>query len=279
MKLLRRYLLHCLFLAVVLCSHQAWAGPTVVSLAPHLTEWVYSLDYQDKLLAVSAHSDYPAAASHLPQVADANGVDIKAIVKLQPDLILAWQGGNKPQDIARLRQLGFAVFESAPRQPADISREIRALATQLGIGARGQALTAAYDKTLARLQARYQTAPPRQVFYYLWPAPLMSVSNEAWAAQLLGTCNAHNVFADADSTYPQVSIQEVLRRQPDFLVAATGRDKASEEAVWAAHRQVLSAPLIVVNPDHTSRFTLRLLPALTRLCQALHPALATPPAR
>ena len=57
-------------LALLLVSTQVLAKTRIVTLAPHLTEWVYSLELESQLVAVSAFSDYPAAASALPVVAD-----------------------------------------------------------------------------------------------------------------------------------------------------------------------------------------------------------------
>ncbi|MBD3586185.1 ABC transporter substrate-binding protein [Salinimonas sp. HHU 13199] len=243
---------------------------TIVTLAPHLTEWVYSLEQQDKLLAVSAYSDYPDAAKALPRVADANGVNIKAIVKLQPDVILAWRGGNKPQDIARLKQLGFTVFESQPLTPADISKEYRQLGGVLHVSERARELADNFDTQLSHLARQYKNVSAITVFYYMWTAPLMSVGPDAWASKLLAQCGVQTLFNDAHVDYPQVSVQEVIRRQPDLLIAATSRNISVEQQFWSPHNDVLQAPVIAANPDIFSRFTLRLIPELRSLCKQIH---------
>lgn len=246
------------------------SAQTIVTLSPHLTEWVYSLGQQHKLLAVSAYSDYPEAAKALPRVADANGVNIKAIVKLQPDIILAWRGGNKPQDIARLKQLGFTVFESQPLAPENISEEYRQLGRMLGASSQASELADNFDQQLSRLTEEYNRARSVTVFYYMWTAPLMSVGPDAWASRLLARCRVKTLFDDALVDYPQVSVQEVIRRQPDLMIAATTRDLSVEKHFWSPHNAVLKAPVLVVNPDIFSRFTLRLIPELRSLCKQIH---------
>ena len=94
----------------------------IVSLSPHLTEIVFALEKQKDLVAVSDYSDFPysqgcidkSCTNQVPSVASYQGADIAAIVRLKPTIILAWEGGNKAQDIARLEQLGFTVFRSSP---------------------------------------------------------------------------------------------------------------------------------------------------------------------
>ena len=258
----------CVTVLVLLCRPAL--AQSVVTLSPHLTEWVYSLGQQHKLLAVSAYSDYPQAAKSLPRVADANGVNVKAIVKLQPDVILAWRGGNKPQDIARLRQLGFNVFESQPRVPGDISKELRQLGEILEAADRAKKLADNFDEQLSRIASQFDSASPVSVFYYMWNAPLMSVGPDAWASKLLAQCQVKTLFHDAHVDYPQVSVQEVIRRQPDLLVAATTRSLSTEQAFWSSHENVLKAPVLVVDPDIFSRYTLRLIPELRSLCKQIH---------
>lgn len=118
----------CLFIS------GAWAEvpQRIVSLAPHTTELVYSLKAENRLLAVSDYSDYPEAAKALPRIASYQGVNFEALVKLQPDLVLVWQGGNKPQDIQRISSLGYRLFISSPQHPADIADEVEALGELLG---------------------------------------------------------------------------------------------------------------------------------------------------
>lgn len=247
----------------------ALAKQRIVTLSPHLTEWVYSLGKGENLVAVSDFSNYPPAAQQLPRVADYNGADIAAIMRLQPDIILAWQGGNKPQDIARLKSLGFTVFTSQPLKPDDIASELTALGPLLDAGEQATVLATQFRKQLTEMRAHYQTASPRKVLYYMWTQPIMTIGQNAWANQLLNVCGAQTVFTDAPNDYPQVSLQEVLRRQPQLLIAASHTSVDDLNAFWAPHRDLLKAPLIVVDPDITSRFTLRLLPALNRLCEQI----------
>ncbi|GGW97809.1 helical backbone metal receptor [Alteromonas halophila] len=261
-----------LFLLMIFAALSAQAGnERIVSLAPHLTEWVYSLEQEHALLAVSAYSNYPAAAKKLPRVADYQGADLSAIATLDPTLILAWEGGNRPQDIARLQSLGYDVFVSRIDQPVDIASEIERLAMRLGVKNQAIPLTQHFRQALIGLRNRYQTASPMAAFYYSWTAPLMSIGSSAWPNKLLNICGATTIFADSPADYPQVSLQQVIQRQPDVLIAASNKDQAEHQTFWAPHRKVLTAPLITVNPDITSRFTLRLPAELSKLCASLAP--------
>lgn len=253
----------------LLIANSVFAEQRIVTLAPHLTEWAYSLDVGDSLVGVSAYSDYPDAAKALPQVADYNGVNFRALMALSPDLVLAWDGGNKPQDIARLKQLGYTVFLSSVHTPDDIADELEALGKLVNKGPHATTLASAFRARLSQLRRKYQRTETMPVFYYSWTSPLMTVGDNAWANRLLSVCGARTIFSDAPSDYPQVSLQEVLKRQPALLIAATRSSAQQANVFWEPHRNVLQVPLITVDPDVTSRFTLRLIPALSALCNSV----------
>ena len=242
----------------------------IVSLAPHLTEWVYSLGLDKHLVAVSDYSDFPKEAILLPRVADYQGADIASIVALQPNLVLAWDGGNKPQDMNKLVALGLNVFKSKITIIDDIPTEITRLANLTHTQSKAKELTAHFSTTLDERRIRYKSTAPTSVFYYSWTAPLMSIGSDAWANQLLKVCGAQTTFIDSPVDYPQVSVKDVLIRQPKVLVAASKSSKDELEIFWQPHREHLSAPLIVVNPDVTSRFSLRIINELKVLCKGIN---------
>ncbi|BFT31303.1 cobalamin-binding protein [Alteromonas sp. D210916BOD_24] len=245
-------------------------GITIVSLAPHLTEWVFSLGLGNNLLGVSDYSDYPAAAQSLPRVADYQGADIAAIVALEPDLVLAWEGGNKPQDVQKLTAMGLNVFSTKITHISDIPKALLQLGERTGTSHLASQLATHFLAQLGDLKNKYRSEKPRPVFYYTWSSPLMTVGPNAWANKLLSVCGAKTLFDDSPVDYPQVSVKEVLIRQPDVIVAASHQSTNELENFWAPHRPYIKAPLVAVNPDITSRFSLRLISELNVLCKGIN---------
>ncbi|AXT39359.1 cobalamin-binding protein [Alteromonas sp. BL110] len=241
----------------------------IVSLAPHLTEWVFSLGLGSYLVGVSDYSDYPEAAKNIQRVADFQGADIAAIVALEPDLILAWDGGNKPQDIHKLSSMGLNVFTSKVGNITDIASEIKRLGALTNTQKKATQLTNDFLSGLKNLRQKYDTEPRIPVFYYSWTAPLMTIGPNAWGNKLLNVCGAQTLFHDSPIDYPQVAVKDVLVRQPHALIAASKSSHEELEVFWRAHRGFLDAPLIVVDPDVTSRFSLRLINELKSLCEGI----------
>jgi len=246
------------------------SAPRIITLAPHLTEWVYSLGLEAHLIGVSDYSNFPKEAQLLPKVADYQGADLSQIMALQPTLILAWEGGNKPQDLHRLESLGYKVFRAKITEVEDIASELKRLGKATNTEEKANALTNDFLRHLAALRDQYATPSKHKVFYYSWTSPLMTIGDNAWPNKLLNVCGAQTLFADSPVDYPQVSVQEVLSRQPFALVAASNQPASDLEQFWRAHRRFLSAPLIVVNPDISSRFSLRLINELKILCKGIN---------
>ncbi|MCC2617435.1 cobalamin-binding protein [Aestuariibacter halophilus] len=261
---------HVLFLVGLLASQVVLGAPLrIATLAPHATEWVYALGAEKHLVAVSAHSDYPPEAAALPIVADYQGVNFEHLLRLQPTLVIVWQGGNKPQDIARLQTLNIDVFISSPKTPYDIADEMVALGQSLGVPERANDIAASLRASLDALKARYRPLPRLRVFYYMWPKPLMTIGDGAWASGLLSLCGANNVFSDSLVDYPEVTLEQVLAKQPQRIVAAQHGDANQLAVQWQPWQSTLQAPFIQVDPDRLHRFTPRLISGLHDLCERL----------
>lgn len=267
------WLLFSVILLSATCSAKQLAvnkPQRIISLAPHTTELVFALGAGERLVAVSDYSDYPSAAKALPSVASFQGVNFEQIVRLQPDLIVAWQGGNKPQDLTRLASLGYPMYYSSPENPEAIAEEIITLGARLGHSAQASALSKTMLAQLTEIRQKYAKKTPTTVFYYMSANPLMTVGGKAWASNLVTYCGAKNIFSDTIVAYPEVSLEQVLSKQPQFLIAAMKTQVNIAETHWSSVRTLIHAPLITVNPDLLHRFTPRLVDGLREMCEKLN---------
>lgn len=249
----------------------------IVSLSPHLTEIVFAFEKQQNLVAVSDYSDYPypqgcidqTCSRELPSVASYQGADIAAIVRLKPTIILAWEGGNKAQDIARLEQLGFTVFRSSPNNIQELMNEIIAVGEHLNAEKQSQALYKDMKNRIQVISENYR-ASKISAIYYMNQHPLSGMGNDAWLNSLLSLCNISNVYEQLPSAYAQFSVADIIRKQPQLVIAATHQTIEQVYNFWAPHKHVFSPRIEIVNPDALHRFTPRVLPELEKLCQNVH---------
>ncbi|MEP7069337.1 MAG: helical backbone metal receptor, partial [Usitatibacter sp.] len=125
----------------------------IVTLAPSLTELAFSVGAGERVVGVSAHSDYPPQARSLPQVSTAAGVSIESIAALKPDLVLAWKDSVRREDIKHIEAVGAAVFVAQSRNFEDVPRLMRAIGALAGED--GAAPAAQYEARLAKVRRDY----------------------------------------------------------------------------------------------------------------------------
>ena len=84
----------------------------IVSLAPNLTELLFTLKVGNKIVGNTKYCNYPDSAKSIEKVGDLLTVDAEKIVTLKPDIIFITVEGNSKFDYDKLKQLGFNVFVS-----------------------------------------------------------------------------------------------------------------------------------------------------------------------
>jgi iron complex transport system substrate-binding protein len=247
-------------------------GPArrIVSIAPHLTELLFAAGAGDRVVAVSAWSDYPEAARRLPQVGDAVLLDLERIVALRPDVVVVWSNGSSPQQLQRLRAAGLPVYSSAARGLGHVATTLRAFGRLAGTTAAAEARAVAYEETLEQLRRTYAARAPLRVFYQIWSAPLMTINGAHPISEALALCGAQNVFSSLSQAVPQVEAEAVIAARPDAIV--TGRlDPSQPDGLdrWRGLAAMRRTPMFTVNPDRLHRATDRMAEGARELCTRL----------
>lgn len=252
----------------------------IVALAPHIVENVFSAGAGQKLVGVVSYSNYPAEAKEIPQVGNYKSWSLESIVLLKPDLILMWASGNGMNTLASLSRLGVPVFVSEPRKLDDIPSAIRAIGTLAGTQDISEPEAERIERALLGLNKTYGSRPRLSVLYQVWSEPLQTLNGEHLISHVLELCGGRNAFADAPSLAPKISIESVLHRNPDAIVAS-GMGEARPEWLdaWKQYPSlsaVQNGALFFVPPDYIQRPTARILLGARTLCEQLdslrHPA-------
>ena len=243
----------------------------VVTLAPSLTELVFAVGAGDKLVAVSAFSDFPDAARKLPMVADANGISLESLIALKPDLVLAWNAGTRPADINRLRALGLNVSVVDIAKLDDVARAMRLIGTWVGRAAPAEMAAREFESKLAALRASQAGKPRVTTFFQISTNPLMTINGDHVISELIDLCGGANVFGDARGLVIEPSREALLARAPDTILY--GKSASDQRDVKQKIYQNLSAAregrIYSVTADHVYRPGPRLIHAATEVCEAL----------
>ncbi|MEA2079730.1 MAG: cobalamin-binding protein, partial [Pseudomonadota bacterium] len=248
----------------------------IVSLAPHVTELLFAAGAGDAVVGVVSYSDYPPEAALRPHVGDAEKLDVESIVRLQPDLVVAWESGNLTPQLDLLVKFGIPVFYSEPRYLEDIASNLERLGQLAGSDELATAAAEKFRARTRRLVERYSRATPVRVFYEIWHQPLMTVGGEHLISQLIRLCGGQNVFAELAALAAPVDREAVLMADPEVIIASGITEQRppwlDQWLDWPQLSAVKHRHLYFIPPDLIQRHTPRVLEGAQRLCDQLEQA-------
>jgi vitamin B12 transport system substrate-binding protein len=259
-----------LALSLLAVSVSASAVERVVSLAPSLSEIVVELDSVDLLAGVLDAGERPAELKNLPSVGRYGQLDMERLLSLKPDLLLLWPGSVGPAQREQLKRLNIPTYVAEPHNFEQLTSQIEAIATQIGRAGRGASLAGDLRQRLDELRQRYRRDQPLRVFYQVWDRPLYTVGGGQIISDALEICGGRNVFADLTLPAPQVSVESVLQRNPEVILAG---DQAQLHAwkAWPQVAAVVTGQLLLVTDKGLERPSGQMIEATAKLCQLIAP--------
>lgn len=227
-------------------------------------------------MAVSDYSDYPPPARLLPRIGGVQGIDLERVLKLKPDLVVAWTSGNSTREVEAIEKAGIAVFRSDPHRVDAVAENLEKLGFLVGHEKDGEDLAKRYREEVAALSARYSELAPVTVFYQVWNKPLMTVGGAHLISQVIRLCGGRNIFDSLEALAPTVDPEAVIARDPRVIAVASdlgrGREELAQWRRWPKLAAVRENNLVVLDPAFITRATPRLVIGATQLCQAIDAA-------
>jgi len=249
----------------------------IVSLAPSLTETVYALGLQDHLVGDTVYCDYPPDAQKKTKVGDTINPSLEQIAVLHPDLVLVTKGLNHLETVHGLDNLGIPSYATDPHNINEIASSTKKLADVLGAPEAGATVAAEMEHHLAELQQRLASSSPKRVLFVVWHQPLISVGKHTFIADALRLAGAVSIV-DSEQDWPHMSLEEVARLQPDYLVFSPSHSDSAGLTVdtlatlpgWNIVDAVTNRRFAVIS-DAVNRPAPRIVSAIEDLARQLHP--------
>ena len=248
----------------------------VISLAPSVTEILFAVGLDAEIVGVTTFCDYPAQAKLKPKIGSSIP-NLEAILGLKPDLLIGNQDFIRPDVLAKLDQLRVPVFLLLPKTVEDVLRHISAVG-RLG-GHEKQARLVADDlrDRLTKIRQRMAAARRLRVFYVVSADPLITVGSGSFIHHMLETAGGENIVGSTSKAYPKVSLEEVLRRDPEVLLFPVGATEGIPEAEqqrwrkWRGMSAVAQNRLYQVKGDLVNRPGPRVIEGIEGIARLLHP--------
>lgn len=236
----------------------------VISLSPHLTELLFAIGAEKTLVGAVEASDYPPAANKIRRIGNASALDFETIVALQPDLIVAWHSGNGSRALAKLQQLGLALYRSEPTQLADIAKNLDDLGQLTGFASNARQKSALFRQQLDQL-TQPACSTPVTVFYQLWNQPLMTLNRQSLITQAITHCGGDNIFAAVPEMAAKIDIEAVLAANPEIIIVSDPQWIEPWQQ-WPQLKASQHQHIYYIPPDYLHRPTERILMGMAQLC-------------
>jgi len=249
----------------------------VVSLAPSITEIVFSLKQENRLAGVTQFSDFPHQAQKLPKVGSYVHLDLEKIVSLKPDLCIAIKDGNPVEIVKRLETFGIPVYAVNPVNMDSVLKAIKEIGNILNAQDQAELLVQDMVSRINHIKAQVLKLSHRPgVFFQIGISPIVAAGTNTFIHELIVTAGGKNLSA-GDVPYPRFSLEQVLALAPDILIITSMARGAIFQKVkkdweqWPDLPAVKNKMIYLVDSDIFDRPTLRMVKGLEQLFDLIHP--------
>ena len=193
----------------------------IVSTAPSITELLYALGLGDRVVGVTRFCRYPPEAQQKPKIGDYTSPNLEAIAALRPDLVIIQT--NPVQLADRLAKLKLHVLEIDQENIAAIYKSIHDVGAATGTEHAATQLSDSILDGLGKIRSRVASLPRVRMMFVIGRSPnrldgLVVVGHASYLNEVIEIAGGENVFRDAVAGYPEVSLEEVMARNPEVIV-------------------------------------------------------------
>ena len=190
----------------------------IVSLIPAVTETLVAIGAADRLVARTRYDEDPVLAD-LPSVGGGIDPSLEFLAQLKPDLVILWaSGANGVKLEDRLGEIGVDWYGAAIQTVDDFRRHARNLGRLVGLAPRADSVIARVESDLEAATRSWAGRSAVEVVYVVQQEPPMTIGPGTFLDSVLAAAGAVNAFGDVVGSWPLVSMEEVVRRDPAYVI-------------------------------------------------------------
>jgi iron complex transport system substrate-binding protein len=244
----------------------------IVSLNPATTELFFALGAGDRLVGRTHFDMYPIAAQAVQDLGNAIQPNVEAVLGVRPDLVTLYATSSNRDAAARFHAAGIPTLTLRLDHIAEFRRTVAILGRVVGDSARAALVVDTVSRTLERVRTAMQGAPRMSAFWKAWDSPVIAIGGGSFLSELVDIAGGRNIYGDDPRPAFDVTIEDVVRRDPDVVFAgpeSAARMKAAP--AWRALRAVREGRVLIVDTMLVGRPGVRLGEAAVSLARLLHP--------
>ena len=249
----------------------------IVSLAPNITEILFSLGLDEEIVGVSIHCNFPEKTKSKVQVGSYISLDFEKITSLKPDLIIATGAGNTRDMVDRLGKLGFPSYVIYPKNFDDILRSILHIGEVVNREKEAREINEEMRKRSQWVVELTKGLPRPKVFIQIGDTPIVTVGRGSFADDLIRLVGGENIAGKEKEGYPRFGMEEILKRSPEVIVISSMNPKGDYQKIlrewnrWKTIPAVKNGRIHLIDSDLLDRPSPRIINGLEELARVLHP--------
>jgi iron complex transport system substrate-binding protein len=249
----------------------------IVSLAPGITETLYELGLEGRIVGVTSYCNWPRQANQKTKIGGFTNPSIEKIVSLKPDLIIATADGNRKDTVTQLERIGLPVYVTNPSDTEKILKSILNIGEITNQKDAAGKLVAKLRKRLNNISALTQNKIKPKVFFQIGLEPVITAGRGTLIDEAIRRAGGINIAGNNTARYPRYSAEGIMAGSPDIILfapMANDREFLTVKKFWQNFPgipAVKNKKIYPVNTDLISRASPRIFDAIEAMALIFHP--------
>ncbi|MFC1486744.1 ABC transporter substrate-binding protein [Thermoproteota archaeon] len=257
----------------------------IVSLAPSNTEILFALGAGDKVVGVTDVCDYPynfatwVEAGNMTSIGNYWQPAVEPIIALDPDLVFAATSSEETAET--LRSLGYNVLIVEPKTINGVLSGIQLIGRATGNDIKaGELVSELRQRIDAVTNSASEATSIPAVYHEIWGPDIQSAGPGTFIHELIALAGGQNIFHDAISSFPIVSSETVIERNPDVIIfphmymgtqSWGSYEDIANRPGWNVITAIQNDNFHIIDASIISRSGPRLMDALEIIAEMIHP--------
>lgn len=246
----------------------------IISCMPSITEMLFALGLEKKIVGVTSNCDYPEAAKKKPKVGKEK-MNIEKIVSLKPDLVVML-GSAQREDIRKARKFRLPVFVINPNSVDDVMISLWKLGTATNRQHAAYSITERIKRRLKWIEVRIKKTEksPPTVFVEVWHRPLTTASKGTFIDDVIGLSGGINIAHNTKGKYPTYSMEKLIKIDPDVIIIPEQNVHYPKDIYrdfkWAQLTAIKEKRVLFIDADILSRPGPRIIKAIEEIMEFIY---------
>lgn len=249
----------------------------IVSLAPNITEILFALGLDDRIVGVTNYCNYPSEAIQKEKVGMLLNPDIEKILSLSPDLVIWVSEGANEDTYEKLERVKATLFIVLPSNLEALFKSILFIGEVCRVKEKADALVSDMKERLEKIK-KASSAEPVDTLFLLDIDPPVSASSASFDGEILSIAGGKNVIGESLVRYPRIGWEDIVKFSPQVIIIAKHNEEIFRHLGEFKKRPAIMATpaykngrIFLVNGDIVSRMGPRIIDAIEIFAQTIHP--------